>query len=419
MENFKEHIARCFELIERKLSIGSRDTWDTNDFKLLSKSIQESTGTLLSVSTLKRLSGKVYYSSKPNSTTLNALANYIGFEDWRNFQKLENGKIDVLNPSTAKKRTFGERKLLFLITVALLIISVIFVLNRKTEPPSPRDFSFSSRPVSKGIPNSVIFEYDASTADPISKIEIQQDWDDQKRITVSKQDSIATSIYYRPGFFQSKLVVDGSIIKENDVFIPSDDWLGTIEWDSLPIYLKTEDINFKGKLAITPEMVAEYNLDPSTSQIAAGFYQVRDFGDLYMDDFEMSTSIKNDFKKGISVCQRAQIMILYPGGMLSAVFGNKGCASELSLFAFNEMIDGKKTDLSGFGVDFKDYAQIKCVSKNQKLDIFVNDVLAYRLDVPTSENKIIGIAYFFEGAGSIKDLEFKNSNEVFYSSNFE
>lgn len=229
-------------------------------------------------------------------------------------------------------------------------------------------------------------------------------------------ESVSTSIYYRPGFFKSKLVVNDTIVREKDIFIPTQDRLGVIESDSTPIYLKTEDIYQKGELVISPKTLSEFNVNPSVSLVAAGFYRVRDFGDLYMDDFEMSTSVKNDFKNGVSVCQRVQIMILYQGGMLSLILGNKGCISELSIYGFDKMIDGKKNDLSGFGVDFDDYAEVRCVSKDQKLDILVNGISAYHFDVPASKQKIVGVAYLFEGAGTLKSVEFKKNHEVVYAS---
>ena len=420
MENYKNHITSCFELIEEKLSRGARQTWDTNDFRALSESIKETTGTLLSVTTLKRLSGNVNYDSRPNNSTLNALAGYVGFKNWSGF--IKNGNIvEAEDAISSKKQLRTKYRIPFLLLLLALASSFFLFFGKNGKGgkiPLPKDFSFNAQSVTTGIPNSVVFEYDASMADIDAKIEIQQDWDEGKRVTVDRKDSVSTSIYYRPGFFQSKLVVDNTIVMERDIFIPTQDWLGVIETDSIPIYLETEDIYHNGGLVITPKTLSEFNVNPSISLVAAGFYQVRDFGELYMDDFEMSTSVKNDFKKGVSVCQRVQIMILYQGGMLSLVLGNKGCISELSIYGFNKMIDGQKNDLSGLGVDFEDYAVVKCVSKNQKLDILVNGISAYSFDVPTSKQKIVGITYFFEGTGSLKNVEFKKNREVVYASEF-
>ncbi len=417
MEKSKRNIAFCLELVEEKLSRGKRSTWDANDFRVLSNSIKEETGTLLSVSTLKRISGKANYHSNPSSTTLDTLSRYVGYKDWRTFLEYEK-TIEVDREDNPKKNLRYKYVFPLLLIVVALSAYFLFYLNSGDATYRPEDFSFNGKSVTTNLPNSVVFEFDASAADENAKIEIQQDWDEKKRVIVDKNDSVSTCIYYRPGFFQSKLVVNDSIVAEKDIFIPTQDWLGVIESDSVPLYLRTEDIHQNGKLVITPKIFSEFNINPSISIVAAGFYQVRDFGDLYMDDFEMTTSVINEFKNGVSICQRVQIIVLYEGGMLTFVLGNKGCISELSIYGFGKMIDGKKNDLSLLGVEFEDYADVKLISKNQKLNILVNGFSAYRFDVPISKQKIVGIAYLFEGAGALKNVEFRKNNEVVYASDF-
>jgi hypothetical protein len=282
----------------------------------------------------------------------------------------------------------------------------------------PGDFAFTSRPVSDGIPNSVVFEFDATAAKNGAKIEIQQDWDRNKRLVIDKHDSVATSIYYHPGFFKSKLVVDDTIVREEDVFITTNDWLGMIERDSVPLYLKKEEIYTDGLLSIDYETVTSYNLDARTSTVTVSLYQVRDFGALYTDDFEMSTTIRNNFDEGMSACQNVRVFILYDGGAIGIPLAKKGCSSDLTLMTFEEFVDGKKNDLSGFGVDFSDYVDLRCVSKNQNLDILISGKSVYQMNVPKPALKIKGITIHFEGAGSVKKVEFKKNDEIVYVSDF-
>jgi len=85
---------------------------------------------------------------------------------------------------------------------------------------------------------------------------------------------------------------------------------------------------------------------------------------------------------------------------------------------FDGFINGKKNDLSGFGVDFSDYVDLRCVSKNQNLDILINKKSVYQINVPKPASKIKGIVLKFEGAGSVKKVEFKKNDEVVYVSDF-
>ncbi len=419
MENFNRHFATCLRLVEQKLSRGSCKDWTTDDFRILSESINEVTGTLLSVSTLKRLSGRVHYRSKPNATTLNAFAAYVGYKDWRGFLESTNS-IKIQDSEKPLKRSWAKYGIPVLILGVGLFLLVFFISSSKktARPYDSGNFTFTGRSVTTGLPNSVVFEYDASAAGDEATIEIQQDWDERKRVTVNKNDSVSTSIYYRPGFFKSKLVVDNIIVQEKDIFIPTQDWLGVIESKSRPIYLNDKDFRKEHKLEITPEILAQYDVDPGTSNTIVGFYHVRDFGDLHTDDFEMSVSLKNTFKSGTSVCQAAQVVLSHEDGPISVILTDKGCISNISLLAFNQAIDGKKTDLSDFGVDFSEYVQLKYVSKNQKLDISINDKTVFSFDVPEPRRKIVGVSIYFEGAGSVNHFELKKQDEVVYTSNF-
>lgn len=413
MEYFKENIVDCFRLVEEKLGRGLCADWSTGDFKILSESIQKDTGTLLSVSTLKRLCGKISYDSKPNSTTLDALAKFIGFDDWRAFVNSRKKRIDPI-PKIKPKKRFKYYILPFsLLALVILYLTFLFFPENATEY-NADDFTFHGKSVTKGLPNSVVFRFDATAADEKAIIEIQQDWDERKRVLVNREDSVSTSIYYWPGYFRSKLVVDDSIIKERDILIPSLDWLGTIETDSLPIYLDKEDYFTENGLSVKADSLKKYGVDPRSERTVIGLYQIRDFGELYTDDFEVTATLRNDFRSGSSLCQAAQVMIMHEDGPISIVLIDKGCISDVSLYAFGEQIDGKKADLSGFGVDFSNYVQLKCISKYQKMDILVDNKKVFSFEVPENRKKIIGINILFEGAGSVENVTFSNKIGIVY-----
>lgn len=414
----KDHLAT---LIETKLGWGTGDTWGNRDFEELSERIFSTTNKRLSVTTLKRIWGRAEWVANPSMVTLDILSEFAGFENWRDFVRT-NDSDAVAQPVVEKQRPHK----LWMLVLGLIFVGSLFGFfwksNSKNDGQSivynPDDFAFASRPVSNGLPNSVVFEYRATAAETGAKIEIQQDWDRNKRMLIDKEDSIATSIYYHPGFFKSKLVVDDTIVKEEDVFITTTDWLGIIERDSVPIYLKNEEIYNDDLLSIDPKTVTAYNLDARTSSVVVSLYQVRDFGELYTNDFEMSTSVKNDFDQGISTCQNVWIYVLYEGGAIGIPLAKKGCASDISLMTFEKFVDGKKNDLSDFGVDFDNYVDLKCISKNQQLDILIDDKPVYQMQVPEPALKIKGITIHFAGAGSVKNVVFKRKEKVVYQSDF-
>lgn len=399
--------------IEEHLGWGSGADWSNKDFEELSHRIFDTTKKRLSVTTLKRIWGRAELVANPSSATLDILSEYIGYANWRAFAANVPAKSTLVSVEGKVGRFHLPTIILLLMGIAVLATIFGALTTRKSVEPS--EFEFKSRPVSDEIPNSVVFEYDASAADDLAKIEIQQSWDNSKRVAISRLDSVVTSIYYRPGFFKSKLVVDGTIVKENDVFIQTKDWLGIIERDSKPIYLKKEDINQDGQLSITPEVLAEYGADPRTEEVGFSLYHVQDFGEIYTDDFELSLEVKNTFEQGLSGCQSVQLYVLYDGGAIGVPLAKRGCVSDLNVLAFDKMISGKKNDLSEFGVDFTNFVGLELLSKEGVLKVSINGKRAYDMEVPETPFKIKGITLHFEGAGAAKNVELKNSKGIFSS----
>jgi hypothetical protein len=81
-------------------------------------------------------------------------------------------------------------------------------------------------------------------------------------------------------------LVDNTIVKEKEIFIPTEDWLGVIESDSVPTYLNDKELRKDGFIQITPETLGEYGVNPNNSTAVVGFYQIRDLGDFYTNEFE-------------------------------------------------------------------------------------------------------------------------------------
>src|SRR5215211_6988536 len=121
-------IKTLLQQIEQKLDWGSSNSWLTKDFENLSQRIFDETGVSLSVSTLRRIWGKVAYTHLPSGTTLDTLAKFAGFEGWRTFTKQHSSsnnktKSPALPIQPAKPLQYWKRVVLFVFL--LLIVSFI------------------------------------------------------------------------------------------------------------------------------------------------------------------------------------------------------------------------------------------------------------------------------------------------------
>lgn len=82
----QEYIALCKQLIEEKLQFGNgHGEVRQRDLEYLADTIEEKSGILLSLSTLKRL-WKKDYDKMPHPTTLQALVSVLGYKDWPEFK---------------------------------------------------------------------------------------------------------------------------------------------------------------------------------------------------------------------------------------------------------------------------------------------------------------------------------------------
>jgi hypothetical protein len=423
-------LQKCKHLIETKLGWEESTAWTNHDFLTLAAKIQDATGVNLSVATLKRIWGKVKYESKPTITTLNTLAQFTGFENWRAFKQQHagharrNGVIHELPPeavlpsrssSQVKTQAFRSGLIGTALCGGIVFILWYMVRNERWFEPVPKSYSFSSKKVvSEGVPNSVIFDYDASAANTDS-IFIQQSWDPTLRTKVSPHENQHTSIYYTPGFFQAKLVVGDEIVREHNLLITSKGWIALVDQDPVPVYFDDADFRRNGMLSLPVGHLKDNNISLQPELPATSYYNVKDFGDLRTDNFTFETEVRNDFREGAGVCQQTRILLLTEGNVIIIPLSIKGCVSDLGLMFNGEYIDGKKSDLSAFGADLSKWVKIRCEVKDRKGRIFINDVLAYESSF-TSAEKIVGIIYRFQGTGSVDRVSLVDGDgeKVFY-----
>ncbi len=135
--NKKTALQLLREEVEKK---AGRKMMTPKDFDFLSESIFEEIHTRISPSTLKRIWGYLQNDNTPRSTSLNILANYVGYDDWDSFMasaekeygilheepEPSDGQLDSsINEQDFKKRK-SKLKSIFLASAALLLAAVLF-----------------------------------------------------------------------------------------------------------------------------------------------------------------------------------------------------------------------------------------------------------------------------------------------------
>jgi hypothetical protein len=456
MQTDESLIRQVKKMFEEKTGWGNSDTWTNQDFLQLSELIRDETGITLSHVTLKRVWGKVRYDSLPNTHTLNTLAQYLGFDNWRDLAakhppaqpppedaqnppdaaqhlpectqhlpetslKSTNGKPDPAPqghpPQSARSRHGQFRRIWLGAPILVLILAILFFLHGQQPPPLPQDYAFSSKKtVTAGLPNSVIFDYDASRSSDDSVV-IQQSWDTTRRVKVPKNGHQYTSIYYYPDFYHATLQVRNQVVKTHNLLIQSNGWLALVERDPVPVYFKKEEAIHDGKISLSLDQIREKNIPMQPSAPTVMFSNVRDFGEIYSDHFTFETTVRNDYSEGSAACQMTHIYLLCEGTAIWVPLCAKGCVSTPDLYFTYFYTSGKREDLSNFGVDFSKFVKVRIEADSGRAKIFVNNQLAYTVPRHIRHSKIIGIDYRFEGTGSV-DYVYLSNGKITYRDDF-
>jgi hypothetical protein len=415
-------IRQVIKRFEEQTGWGDSASWGNQDFLQLSEMIREKTGVTISHVTLKRIWGKVKYESLPNTHTLNTLVQYLGYEHWRDF----SAKMGAAPPPLASEpeplkqpeepivvRPRRWKKVVWMVAPLVIILLVLLFLKGQQPLPQPRDYSFSSKKtVSSGLPNSVIFDYDA-TRSPDDSVVIQQSWDSTRRVKVPRSGHQYTSMYYYPDFYHATLRVHGQVVKTHSLLIRTDGWLPLVEQDPVPVYFKPQESISGGKMSLTPDQIKSKNIPLQPSAPTVMFANVRDFGEIYSDHFTFETRLKNDYAEGSAVCQLTRVYLLCEGTAIWVPLVAPGCVSTVDLYFTYFYTSGRRDDLSSLGVNFNDYVKLRIESDSGRAKILVNDKLAYTVPRHILHSKIIGILYRFQGTGSVDYVSLGNGKDKY------
>lgn len=414
MLNDEALIARCRAIIEAKTGWGDPGGWANRDFIELSEMILKATSVHLSPTTLKRVWGRVRYDSAPHPSTLNTLAQFAGFVNWREFklrqEDPEMPQKDQVVPPNAHLLPSPpiNRRRLFLVP-ALFTILILLLLAWQFLPTTttPADaFSLEYRQVTSGVPNSVVFHYDASAARPGDSIFIQQSWDKRKRIPVSREGKEHTAMYYYPGYYKAKLVVNEVDVQERNILIPSKGWVALYDKKPVPFYFEKQEFLQEDGCEITPETVKAHDIPFSPDLPGINFFYVRDSMGLKSNDFSFEAEVRNNYSEGAGVCQFSEIIILFKHDVWAIPLSAPGCAAELRLHANRNDFTATYTDLSGLGCDLRVWTPVTVSSKNGRMEVMLNGRLAFQCPITTPEMEIIGVRARFDGAGGIRNVKF-------------
>ncbi|MEO9964960.1 MAG: hypothetical protein ABJF11_04180 [Reichenbachiella sp.] len=398
----------CKIEIESVLNWGPSAQWENQEFEELSHAIFKKTGVNLSHTTLKRVWGKVKYDNRPSISTLDALVNFLDYSSWSAFKRAkENVKSATSKSIISSDMVRSRRFALSLVLVILVSFGSWYIItsNITTSPQLGENLKFEAKYSSFGLPNTVIFSFDASGLSAEECV-IQQSWDRTKRIPVTTDQKKATSVYYYPGYFRSKFVADEIVLKEADVYIETQGWQATINTEPLPVYLSDKDLIKTNHLRLSENGLK--HLGRHYKPVSFHYYKREE--NILGSDFEFETAIRYAMANRVSACKYAKVVLHFSEGVFLIPLVIPGCVGEANLIVMDNFISGKSNDLSAFGVSLQDWQKINVSATDNRLSIDLAGQPIYTASFKMDPGHLVGISYQFDGAGEIDYLRLSNGN---------
>ena len=405
----QSQVRSCLNEIEKTLNWGPSDRWTNKDFELLVDEIFKKTGANLSLTTLKRIWGKVDYQSQPSISTLDVLAQFLDFEHWRDFQnryQVPEPGLPKPGKKVSRRKAKVKQKAAVVLVILIAISSLFFFIDRRQVFFKSDEVSFSSRKVSIGLPNSVVFEYDLSKVIADSFF-LQQSWDPRRRVPILQTENTHTSFYYYPGYFHAKLMANDQVVKKHEVLVESDGWIGMIERFPEPIYinefLTQKDILSADLSNFEPAKEIYQNKD-----FWINYYYVKDMGDVDANNFQFQCKIRNNSDLG-SVCHEARIMLICTKGRYNIPMCMPGCVSNLNLTLGDNFYYGKEFDLSMLGCDITQWVHVSFSVEEKNCTMMINGTSVMEESYNIDLGKVVGFKFKFNGVGEVDDILLKNN----------
>ena len=415
----QEYIESCKKLIEQKFNQGPYIKWTNGDYEKLSELISQDIREYISSSSLKRIFGKVNYSSEPAVSTLSILAKFAGYKDWYDLvNQTSSAEQKIIVPQKSEKNKWW--KVVLPVAVAGLLALLFFLLK-----PEQLEHMFTFHTSKTIAPSNVVFTYDISkmSADKIA-INFNDHFARDKRENkkeLSKDKTTITHTYLVSGVYHPVLMADDVPIDTLTVCVYSDGWEYIVasylpnskDFYSLPPAAAQKK---NGVLTIPSSEVYKYTKD-TVSDYRLKYRYVKDFN-VKADDMTFNlrgrsiSSVKNK-------CNEFDVWILGSNNNIIFKIFDPGCGGEFSKVQLGtKIIDGNFNDLAAFGHSLSVWRDISLKVLNKKASILIDGKVIYEGKIEGEIGSLKGFVIHTKGSAEFDGVSLEANGKELLKDDF-
>lgn len=410
----QELVKKCLGDICQKNGFDDITAMTQRDFELISQKIDEGTGILISVSTIKRLlNGE--FSRMPQIATLNAISTYLGFKNWQEYKT--SVQHPVIQPPETTRSTVTNRPRSFsinwkwagIIFVAIAIIVFFSFINLSTAPARGYEKAqFSAKKTTENaIPNTVIFTYNIDDVNADSFF-IQQSWDKRKKVRIYKKRYTLTDIYFEPGYHIAKLIANDSVIKTMDVSIPTDRWFlyaTDVSFKDIPQYIKIKDQDKDGIFGLNKTDLDSNDINTHEEKNFVYTYFPSKI-EVNSDNFTLKARVRINAVRN-NQCPYIMYEVFCQRRFMYFKSMPPGCTSETTAQFGDTYLNGKENDLSPLCYEINQWKDIELTVKNRRVTIFFDNKKVFSSTYTVPLGLITGLGFISNGLCEIDFTELK------------
>ncbi len=396
-----------------KESVCSKLNWSVDeirerDFEYLSDEIFKISEIDLSTATLRRIWSN-QYKKTPQTSTLNALALFIGFENWIDFRQRSFERASQNLPSLK----FRERPWIVVLPSILLVLLAILVVTTTSfnQPINLQNLKFEAdKSVYYDVPTTAGFKYDVSGIERDVFIELS--WNPYERAKLDPKGNFYTGVYYYPDYHYSKLIIDNQPVAFQPVHVITEDWHGALmrsAYEKRPIYLDESEYFRKGRIEVSTSVVSKFEIQREDTLFSELVLSNPLLDTMDINNLTFETSIKSIDYGATRQCEDVLIYLKGEKGFAMIPVTSSGCYGELNLGFSENWLSGKFHDLSNLETSLVDWQEVRIRVQNKNVEIRVAMNKPLKMSYEKDLGRLKAIKFLFTGLGAIDYVRLYNS----------
>lgn len=405
----------CGNLVAEKIGIVPLTLWSNSDYIKLSFTIAKATKVYISANTLKRIFGKLKTekSYSPQKASLDALAIFLGYLDWKEFENKNSAEI-VEDPAAVEPDNKNEdksfklgrnTKLVIFFVAAFGTILCLWAWYSKNKVLDYSGIRLTCINPEGEMQHTAVFKLHLPVhfSDTTS---FKLEFGNRFSLPMSRNVTQVLHSYDSPGWYQAILRHKNKAIDSVLVYVKSKGWYAGSSVPSGPERHRISHFSSTSghQLHATKQDIVSAGID-TTRTFFVNYSNIRKT-DIDGDNFELNAHIKtsdshwacSQFNFGIY----GQFSQDYIGIIKPECIGWADAN-------FSEQIkSGEKHLLSSLGISLNKGGHIRLLVRNKFARFFVNGKLVYAVRYKKTIGKIWGFKMLFGGIGEVYSFSLRD-----------